>query len=173
MDGAIADLLTVHRLARVISRNPRLLDHLVGIAIDALASHNDISLAAGGKLTVKQAKVWLAQMQSLPPLANFAEALDTCERYYALNQVMLMARSWDGNLSWRLYGLSGLPIGCLPKDLMDWDFMLRRINSWYNRMIEVVGKESFSERKMAWAAMELELEKKTTTAGTNTTPEIS
>jgi hypothetical protein len=54
--SARADLLAVHRLARLTAQGPALIDQLVAIGIEAFACGADTKLATSGKLTAAQAQ---------------------------------------------------------------------------------------------------------------------
>ncbi|MCK4601900.1 MAG: hypothetical protein KAU28_05510, partial [Phycisphaerae bacterium] len=51
IEGAMSDLMAVHRLARLTSQGPTLIERLVGISLEAIATSGNSAIAAGGKLT--------------------------------------------------------------------------------------------------------------------------
>ena len=56
IDGAQADLLVVHRLARLVGQGPTLIERLVGMAIESQACRGDNALATSTLLSSSQAQ---------------------------------------------------------------------------------------------------------------------
>ena len=146
-DAARADLLAMHRLARLVARGPTLVEQLVGIAIDSLACEAVQGLAGSGKLSAAQAKAVLRDLASLRPVDDVKRSIDHCERFFVLDAVMVCARDV----------LRKYPK--LQKHQFDWDRILKRFNAYYDRLAAAFDKETFAARREAFAAWDRDLQK--------------
>jgi hypothetical protein len=160
-DEAWQDLLACHRLARHIAHGATLIESLVGIAIDAIASNADITFLATAKLSAKQLRACLKDLQDLPPLPSMADKLDLCERFTFLDCTQNIR---NGGVK-LLQGLAreDLP---LPEDekkaamilaQIDWTQAMRNGNRWYDRMSEVLRRPVRTERERELDRLESDL----------------
>lgn len=167
LKGARADLLAVHRLARLIGQQEIVISLLVGISMDSMACDTEAALA-GLKLTAADAKAMLADLDALPALPKMSVAVDRGERFSSLDFVMMMARaSLRGRRAYaeELRGLipqvqtdaadepnQPLPVGKPEPDLLDWNGMLRLYNQWYDRYAAADALPTFKARNAAHKA---------------------
>src|SRR5262249_49650080 len=91
-DEAWQDLLACHRLGRLVGRGGTLIEGLVGIPIESIASAADLVFLDKAKLTEKQLQDCLRDLQKLPPLPELAGKFDLSERFVFLDIVMRMER---------------------------------------------------------------------------------
>jgi hypothetical protein len=100
----------------------------------------------------------LADLQAIDPLPSMAEKVDVGERFMYLDAVCALAQGNTGILE-----LSGakatdsMPVRVLKSAaglLMDWDVVMRDGNSWYDRMIDALGKPTHVERSQAMGAID-------------------
>jgi hypothetical protein len=136
-ENAWQDLLACHRLARLIARGGHLGESLVSIAIDSRTSWADLAFLEGAKLTEKQIRDCLCDLQKLPPLPEIAALVDLGDRFEFLDIIMMVNR--DGihaleNLGWVPSRLIDPRAGPLL-DEIKWDPALRNANRWYDRMV--------------------------------------
>jgi hypothetical protein len=131
--AAQEDLLTAHRLARLVGRTGMMRDHLIALAVDTLATAGDMKVLQSQKLTAAQAKGYLAQLDHLGPLPSASEALDSGERLFLLDHWTQFLRAKDfGQLAAQVqaaekfYGAAWLGPGetheqlaCWRKDMTD------------------------------------------------------
>ena len=87
------DLLAVHRLGRLIARGGTLIETLVGIAINAVATTAEIVYLDKAKLTSAQVRECLKDLQSLPPLPPMADKMDLGERFMYLDSLQMLRSS--------------------------------------------------------------------------------
>ena len=155
VDAARADLLAVHRLARLVGQRGTVVCRLVGVAIEIIACDGDCALAASGKLSAPQLKAHLADLQSLPPSWPMWEAVDRAERFFALDAVMMCARIGVPEATRKLANF-GISLGRVKfYDIpVDWDVVLRTFNSWYTRGVLAQRKPNAKERKAADRAVQ-------------------
>lgn len=163
-DAAWADLITVHRLGRLLSKGGSLIEMLVGIAIDNIVRGNTLAFLEHAKPTAKQLARYRAEYEKLPPMATAADKLGLSERFTYLDAMQAIRR----------YGfpavaeLSDLPApNVAPERVaevlakLDWDRALRKGNSWYDRLETATRKPTRAERMKALAAVDADLVKAT------------
>jgi hypothetical protein len=129
------DLLACHRLGRHVAHGGSLIEALVGIAIDHVASGADVVFLDNAPLSAARAAACLRDLQALPPMPAVADKVDVCERFMYLETVTLIDRRG------LTYFTSLLDVGdmdALPKKLpanINWDPALRAGNQWFDRLV--------------------------------------
>jgi hypothetical protein len=148
------DLLSVHRLARLAGQGPFLVDGLVALAIEGVAEAGDQALLQDANLSAGQVAKIRADLAGLAPPTKMADCVDVSERFSLLDAVCLIAR--DG-----ISSLTSMPIDKSPKSsftslmeslgsaAIDWDLILRLVNSWYERMAAAIRLPTRTERHAA------------------------
>ncbi|MBI1918444.1 MAG: hypothetical protein HYS12_27450 [Planctomycetes bacterium] len=157
-DDAWQDLLACHRLGRLTARGGTLIEGLVGIAVDMVASKADLAFLDAAKPTEKQLRACLRDLQKLPPLPSTVDEVDLGERFLFLDII-----THRGGIQF-LEGLSG---GAPPKvpdpkaerllDDIDWDLVLRNANRWYDRMVAAMRVKDRPEREKKLSRIEEDL----------------
>jgi type II secretory pathway pseudopilin PulG len=136
------DLLACHRLARLVGQSPTLVEGLVAVAVDAIACWGDAAAAQHGNLTAEQARRFRADLQALAPLPNMVDKFDVAERFMVLDTVTSMARDGlaaldgltdSGDWESAVEGQVSRRTGSL---MLDWDAMLRMVNTHYDQLVE-------------------------------------
>ncbi len=157
IEGAHSDLMIVHRLARLAGHGPEVVDRVIAIRLEALACSGGCALAGSEKLTTAQAQEFLADLEALSPLPGIVETLDASERFMALDAVMMVYRYGPAS------GVNKITGGELTRTMsrqdLDWDWMLRTLNGWYDREVAAGRKETFAERMKAYARTGVEAER--------------
>ncbi len=158
-DGARADLLAVHRLARLLGQDTTSIGCMMACSIDRMANAGERALAASGRLTAAQVRAHLADLEALPPLPSVRQAIDVAERWTALDCVMICYRMGslrdvrDFIIGFQAEGMPPVsPHWQGPQP--DWDQVLRIINQWYTRLADVAGETNAAKRHAAAAALE-------------------
>ncbi len=163
VEGAWQDLMTIHRLARHVAQGTRLIERLVGLALDGIACHGDRIIAQSGQVMTPQALGFRDQLEQLSPIPRMADSINIGERYMFLDACTHLARDtagvkefisieYDGSLSSTLTGL-------LAKRLIDWDEPMKIGNQWYDKLVEAARKPSYLEKKEALDVIDAELKK--------------
>jgi hypothetical protein len=159
-DEAWQDLLACHRLGRLVARGATLIEALVGIAIEQIATQADLAYLERANLTSGQIRDRLKDLQSLPPLPPLADKLDLGERFLYLDCVQLVRRGGLGMMDI----LSGGPSVRKPTaaevwalGFVDWSPALREGNRWYNRLAAAARLQGRAEREQALGRIEGEL----------------
>jgi len=148
-NGAIDDLLSCHRLARLLGQRFCLIYDFTSIAIERLACDADCMLLDTGILSGEQARTLLAELEALPPMPSIADATDVGERLWDLGLML-----WQHNRS-----EGGRPCGCAKHMLLstsglDMNVVLTTFNRWYDRVVAGMKEPTFTERNAAitqWA----------------------
>jgi hypothetical protein len=157
-DEAWQDLMACHRLGRHLSRGATLIEALVGVAIDAVASNAELAYLERAPLTSKQVMERLKDLQGLPPMSPMADKIDLGERTFYLDSLQHIRR---GN-----FGLDGLANGQNKKptaeelqalDRIDWEPALRNGNQWYDRMAAALRVKDRAGREKELDKIEEEL----------------
>ncbi|MCD4728573.1 MAG: hypothetical protein K8R46_12980 [Pirellulales bacterium] len=151
------DLLTCHRLARLVGQGPAMIESLVAITVNRMAEKGDRALIEHAKLPASRTAAMQRELDSLPPLLDFAEVLDVGERICFLSYVLPIVRMTPAKRNERLIELEGLytksrlkPILDIMGDTgIDWDMVLRTSNSWYDRLVDAFRKPLRADRRKA------------------------
>jgi hypothetical protein len=157
-DEAWQDLLACHRLGRLVARGGTLIESLVGIAVDGIASGGDLVYLDRAKLSAKQVLDRLRDLQRLPPMPAVADAVDLDQRFLFLDCVMLVAR---GGL--QALGRKRPPEALSPEEKeamawIDWDPALRSGNRWYDRIAAAMRLKDRGARAKEFAKLEQDAE---------------
>jgi len=140
IDGAIDDKLTIHRLGRQVMQKSLLVEHLVGISCEEIATAIPIGANPEHPLTEAQIRRLLAGLDALPPRFSLQDSFEI-ERYLALDAVQAIAEGREA--FFRL----------LDRDepsIFDWLFRLlpidknvafRRVNEAYDFLQEPAPRE--------------------------------
>lgn len=164
--GAEADLMACHRLARLIDQHVPMIARLVGLAIDSVAHEGDKALAASGKLSAEQARQYLRQLQELPALPSFAEAIDQCERFVGSDIVVSLAgeRDLEGVIasiseavSIKLSSEMRKYLKEFPLDDVDWNQILRTQNRYYDQLSSMLSDPTSPTFKSASEKWDVEM----------------
>jgi hypothetical protein len=158
-DAAWHDLLACHRLARMVSRGPTLIEVLVGVAIELIACRADVAFLAHTQPEAKQLEGYLSDLRALPPLPDVAEKWNLCERYWLLDSLMLCDQRgvsqvpfYDGNFQPLRHGLR-------DEDLngVDWDPALELANKGYDRLAAALREKDRATRMRKLGEIDAEL----------------
>ena len=148
VDEAWDDLLTCHRLARLMGQGPTTIETLVASSIEEGACAGDLALLQNTHLTAAQAAKMREDLNKLPPMPNIGEKIDVAERFTYLDSVSEYSRVGLPGLA----GLSSIDsfkylkrtINLLvyygKRTPADWDVSLRMGNAWFDRIAETFSK---------------------------------
>lgn len=168
-EKAREDLLTLHRLGRLIGQGPTLIEVLVGITIDGVACKGDQTLLQHTRLTAMQGIKMREDLCRLPPMPKVADKIELSERFFGLDSVLVAAREGPDFLH-KLAdgvepgGMAETLVDSVHAAALDWDIMLRMLNSWYDRMADAASKPTRAERQEAMAQVDKDIRKLQKTA---------
>ena len=149
------DLLTCHRLARLMGQGPTTIEGLVAGSIEEIACAGDLALLQNTHLTAAQAAKMREDLNNLPPMPNIGEKIDVAERFTYLDNVSESSRQglpgFAGLSSINEYKYLRRTINLLVYygkiTPADWDVSLRMGNAWFDRIAEAFKKPTHSQRK--------------------------
>ena len=153
------DLLACHRFAQKVASGATLIEILVGIAMDAIATGSDLVFLERANLTPKQLRECLKDLQALPPMQHPAESVDRFERLVYLDCIQSLGRRGSNTL----FALIDVPLKLDPKDekrimeKIDLEPALRTGMQWYDRLVKAMRTEDRTERLKAFDKIEAEL----------------
>jgi hypothetical protein len=159
-DDAWQDLLACHRLGLLVGRGGTLIEGLVGVSIDNVASKADLAFLDRAKLTDRGIESCLRDLQKLPPVPDMANKLELGERFVFLETTQMLARGGIQDLQ-SLLGITGTK-ECMPTaeripEGINWDVTLRMGNGWYDRMAAAMREKDFTSRKRKFEQIDRDL----------------
>ncbi len=184
------DLLTCHRLARLVGQGPTMIDLLAASTVDEAACMGDQALLQHAQLTAPQAAKMREDLNRLPAMAKMSDKIDVCERFTYLNNVMDCAAAFSqrgpaslvaADEASRLASEAHLQdadfsqlktLGDTLKSLkrhsadtgIDWDLIFREGNSWFDRIADAYHKPTRTEQREAMSRVECDFRKLKNTA---------
>src|SRR5215813_4881172 len=168
VDDAWQDLLACHRLGRLVGRGGTLIEALVGIAIDTGAGKADLAFLDIGKLSAKQIKACLRDLEELPHLPDMAEKVDLTERFMFLEVVIQFDRGGIRALEAAGRGSDFKMPAPGTKRLhgdVDLELVMRNGNQWYGRVASAMRIKDRPEREKQLVRIEDELKRLKKDAG--------
>src|SRR5262249_55354358 len=145
--NAWQDLLACHRLGRHVAHGGTLIEALVGLAINQIASNADLAYLENAKLTVEQIRKRIADLQNLPPIPPMADKIDLAERFMYLD-TWQMTRGGGGEIITLSDG-PGKPLTEEEKkalEAIDWVPALKAGNRAYDRMAAALRRQDRAKR---------------------------
>jgi hypothetical protein len=155
IDGAMDDIITCYRLARHVGKQGSLVDYLVGIAIEGMATAVPIGANPVALPSREQLQRLFDAIQSLPPPQKLEDCWEA-ERLFTLAflQEYAFGRTPD------VYGVPEYGRWC---SAVDWNYIFREYNDVFDSIIagipqkeeNEVGEEDFAKLQ-AWMAGNVE-----------------
>jgi hypothetical protein len=148
-EGAWQDLMTCHRLGRLLAEGGTLIEFLVGVAIDSIASHADVVFLASSQPDTLRVEKYLGDLQKLPRFPAVADKVDLCERFMFLENIARIDRLGirDFNaLDVRLAKTSEERAEFKAAEI-DWDPALRAGNRWFDRVAAAMREKDRGARE--------------------------
>jgi hypothetical protein len=158
-DEAWQDLLACHRLAHMVSRGSSLIELLVGVAIDSIASNASLVYLERAKLTSKQIRERLKDLQSLPPLTTVADKIDLGERFMCLDCLQSLRQGGFNLLAGVIDAPKNLDRDAARRimDKIDWAPTYRTANRWYDRLAAALRVADRVEREKRLDQIDVDL----------------
>jgi hypothetical protein len=155
-DTAWQDLTACHRLARLLSRGGTMIEFLVSVATDSIASTATLAYLDRADLTADQLRARLKELQSLPPMASLADKLDVAERFMYLDSLQMIRRGGVTQLEALAGGKNEKPTPAELRGLVriDWEPALKDGKGWYDRMATAARAKTRAERNRQFEQIE-------------------
>jgi hypothetical protein len=134
--------------------------------MESFAAKAGTELATRYPMSAEMGKSVLGRLAGLKPFGDIVATIDEGERFLALDCVMMISRGGGWRAFTSLTGSSSkLDPKAAPLDL-DYNQMLRGVNSWYDRMVKPLRIPSCKGRKQACDIFGAELKEMAGTVGT-------
>ncbi|MEZ6143127.1 MAG: hypothetical protein R3B84_21395 [Zavarzinella sp.] len=156
-EDAWKDIYSIHRLGRLLQSNPScLIEQLVGIAIEHIAFESYQILLTYTTWNSDEIRAKLQLFKQLPVAVSLAVPVDRFERMAALDSVQDFYLTGEFNSAmWRSHVLT--MFHRILSRSIDFDVMLRRINTTYDRIIDAMQITNYASRQKILADISLEL----------------
>ena len=161
------DLLAVHRLGRLMSRDSTIIGWLVGSAIEELAIGAELRFLVETQSPAKHLPFYRRDLQKLPPRSSLVDKLDVCERAMALEACWHIAR---GKITFgECIAAFGDDFICENQPLArriaeavlmqsaDWNEVLKTVNQRFDRMIAEARLPTYRQRADSSRKLDREL----------------
>jgi hypothetical protein len=155
-ESAWEDILSAHRLGRLVGRGPTILDVLVGMAIEGMARRAHVAFWQNASLTTEEVQGYRRQYESLPARRGVEEAVHVGERMAILDLVQECSR---GNWVMARHSESNVPgKWTSPKaGGIDWTAITSDANRWFDRYVAILRSGDVQLRHQRSAALEDEM----------------
>jgi hypothetical protein len=130
------DLLTAHRLARLVGRGGTLIELLVCVATEQLACRADLAFLDRVRPDAESVKHCLRDLLALPPLPAAADKVDVGERFMFLDYLMMLDRHGTARLVRFTDAEEVSQLDWVDRYLkgIDWNPVLETGNKFFNQM---------------------------------------
>lgn len=154
VEDAWCDVLTCHRLARLVAQGPLLVHRANGGIIEENALDATIGLVGHARLDAAQLKLIRSDRDRLGGLPSYAEKIDTGERYGYLDIMTRMPRKRLGFCEYLDPSTRSDILlrfgGKLCLWAADWDVVLRRSNDIFDRAVAIARLPTDAARDAAY-----------------------
>ncbi len=170
-DEAWRDLLTLHRLGRLVGKGGTLIEQLIGFAFDGMACRADITFLGRANLTSKQAQQYGAELHKLLPMPNLADKVDLCERLTILDIIQFTHKYGFDSLGKTGTGKPPVAPDAATQALLrqlDWDTIFSTANPTFDRAVGALKQPDRASRLREWGKVESDLREQRRQLGDNT-----
>lgn len=136
-------ILAIHRLARLEGQYPVLIDRLIALSSDVIATRCDQALANRGHLTARQACSYRKELHALPAFPSVATAINRGKRFFALDALTSFARGRHA-----VHGTSNWWNRLIP---IDYAQIARSLNDWCDREVKAFRRPGYRQQAQAIA----------------------
>lgn len=173
-DDCWKDLLAAHRLTRLVGRHPTVIGAFLSLSVESEVCVAERTFLLRADLSPQQLRRIAADLDSLPPLPVVAEKYDRAQRWAYLDSISRIARGGHTTLK-ILNDISQLPPERVPGsgiiyvayqpnhpersladvglDYVDWNYVLREGNRWYDRVVAALEEPAGPARTQAVNAL--------------------
>ncbi len=159
VEEAWEDILTIHRLGRLLMQDAFLISTLIGCAVSAMAAQGAEQLLIHAELDEPTAMRFLRQWRQLSPTVDVAETVQWSERFTGLS-VMILAAKRPGSADRE--ALQQFLGGWVPLRGLDVNHLLRRLNQRYDQCARLLQNRSYASAETQFAAWETQLRQAST-----------
>jgi hypothetical protein len=143
----------------LVGQGPFFDDALVAITIDWIADAGDRALLRHAGLTAGQIAKMRQGLTGLPPMPRMADSLERGERLLVLDCALWASRQAAVDPR-KTAERVGVPLA----SGIDWNIVLRMVNSWYDRAVTAIRKPTRAERQIAMDELDRDMSVQVTAA---------
>ena len=153
LDGAWEDLLSCHRLSRLVGEVPFFFESAMSMSLQAHATEASAQFLTSDEVTAVRLRRCFNDLKRLPPLLDPPTVIDQGERVDAVGNVILAIRNGESGLT-HLFdqGIPGIPDSDVDNQnpsllaAFDWNVVLQSLNQEYDNYVTAMRLESFASR---------------------------
>lgn len=146
IDEAWQDLMTLHRLSRLVGQEPALMSRTISYGLEQRTLNATGHLIASDQFTPAHTKRMMRDLQSLAPNPKVDSLLHETERYSLLDTIGWMARE----ATVPEHGIVNRLTHPFVSLMIDWDIPFHCANDWFDAYEEANAKPNFAERMAAF-----------------------
>jgi hypothetical protein len=139
------DLLAAHRLSRLIARGGTNLDAVVGFAIGMFTTRTTLTYLDTAKLSPKQLRDCLSDLQTLPAWPSLADNIDVGERYLFLDTIHIISEGGDPSGGTDIVPEEERPV----LKAIHWELIRSDAKHWHDRTAKAMRIKDRAERDRA------------------------
>jgi hypothetical protein len=160
VDSAWQDLLALHRISHLLTQGHTLVEQLVAFAISSNACNGTLALLDHGSLTVEQARRIHGDLAALPKFSAVARTLDQSERLAAIDAFLRLGSGGGDKMFTAISGVQDNDFGNSVFNVIsvDWNFVLRETNRWYDRLAAAAKLPDSAARATALQQIEADMQ---------------
>jgi hypothetical protein len=160
VDAAWQDLLALHRISHLLTQGHTLVEQLVAFAISSNACNGTIALLDQVSLTVEQARRIHSDLVALPKFSAVARTLDQSERLAAIDAFARIGTGGGDKMFTAISGVQDNDFGNSVFNVIsvDWNFVLRDTNRWYDRLAAAARIPDSAARATALQQIEADMQ---------------
>jgi hypothetical protein len=159
LDESWADLLAVHRLARLVSQSHSFIEQLRAVSISDLACDATIVLLYHGDLTSDQARKIRDDLAALPDFDFAVKILNKGERLAFLDLVVKFSSPEKVKLARDAVRFTAF--GFVDSIAVDWNVVLVKANNYFDSLAIAARNPEHAARRQAIARIDAEREQST------------
>jgi hypothetical protein len=147
--GFTEDILTVHRIARLLGQSSTMVERVVAMAIEVSASLADVAAARSGKLTPQQARDLIAALTEVGDLPGYVDTIDRGERFLGHDIVQALAAmppTEAGRLFNALQDRYTAPPWLFRFLPIPYERTMREMNQAYDGMVVAAHQPTYAQR---------------------------
>ena len=157
IQAAQSDLLAIHRVG-LLSGQGNLLQWIMGMAIDEMASVADLDMVESGKLTKEECEQYLRLLKQLPASRQAMELLNVETRFQALDAIQFAALHHEETIRQlsKIANIDKLALSRIQE--LDWSEVMRRVNRLFDEQHDLYNSPGRSEELIAYEESEPQLD---------------
>ena len=166
MAGFRDDVVTAHRIARLLSHQPTLIERLVAMHMEKTTCEVERVALDTGKFSGDQARALATELDALGDLPSFTDAVDQGERVFALDTLQALARQGPVRAGELLNAVLQQPDGGLAPPAVfrfvpiPYEALMRSVNQSNDRLLDILQKPTYQSSIFSFKQWEQQINAK-------------